>query len=67
MNNNENILQLMTRAEAGFQHADDAQILFEALKSAGQTHTSPQDLLKFLEHHISVGLESVRQKRVAHD
>lgn len=54
---------LMSRAENGLQHADDAGIIFEALKSAAQQHTSEADILKFLLHHLSRGYESFYDKK----
>lgn len=53
---------LMTRAENGLQHANDASILFEAFKHAAQTHTVPEDTLKFLKHHLERGYESFKMK-----
>lgn len=54
---------LMVRAEGGHQHADDAQVLFEAIKSAAQQHTSEADMLKFVVHHISCGYQSFYEKK----
>lgn len=54
---------LMNRAENGVQHADDGPILFEALKSAAQQHTSESEILKFLLHHIQRGYDSFYEKK----
>ena len=60
------VLNLMARAEHGLQHAHDAQILFEALKSAATAHSTPSDMLKFLKFHIAAGREHVRNLPAEH-
>ena len=60
------ILQLMSRAEAGLQHAADATILFNALKSAAVTQSDKTDILKFLTFHIQNGIEEFKLRTHEH-
>lgn len=63
----DSLIQLMSRAEAGLQHADDAEILFEALKSAAEVHTNPEETLTFLKFHLGRGLGSQQAKKQERD
>lgn len=61
-----NILDLMQRAENGVPHQRDSQVLFAALKSAANSHTGPAAYMTFLKFHIDKGIEHVKGKPVEH-
>lgn len=60
MSTDDRVLDLMFRAERGLQHAQDAQILLAALKSAANSHTEPSAYLTFLKFHIKNGMEHIQ-------
>jgi hypothetical protein len=60
---NTEIEVIMYRAEQGVSYTQDAHVLWQALKSAAQSHTKPQDILKFLKFHLQKGLEHIEHNR----
>jgi hypothetical protein len=57
------IENFIARCETGCHWGNDAQILFEALKSAGKMKFDGEDLLQFIKYHLSNGATNYYTKK----